>query len=94
MDRYSDRAQLITDRDQLESLRSRLVPAGIPLRDVRPDQRGLRWNEYLSVHWDEMREAARKARESAPPPPYIPIATPRDRYGWRSLPPGTRLLPS
>ncbi len=69
-----------------EQLRSRLLPHGAILADVPPDWRGLKWDEFIEVHWMIMREETVAQRDDSEPEINgKAIATPRDRYGWRSL---------
>ena len=64
------------------------------LADVKPEERGIPWREYIARQWEQWRTEAAALH----PPGEIPeisrkaIWTPRDSYGWRGLRCGARVL--
>lgn len=75
----------------IDRLKRRLRVRGTTLAQTPPTWEGITWREWEQVRWADMREEAEKAR-TAEPVPVRPISSARDRYGWRSLPPGSRYL--
>ena len=68
-----------------------LAPRGTRLCDLPADFRGLSWREFEESVWAD-RRAERIAAAELAPAQTRPIATARDRYGWRSLPSGSSYI--
>ena len=63
------------------------------LADVPPEERGIPWKQYAEQQWKEWVAETGKLREGSEPwISGLAIATPRDRYGWRGLSTGSRML--
>ena len=70
-------------------LQAQLLPPGTPLSDVPPDHKGLSLRQWRDLNWLEMRAAI---PDASAPVSQDRIITPRDNYGWRSIPRGTRFI--
>lgn len=63
------------------------------LKDIDPEERGISWNQYMENWWKQMRKETDAARSGEEPEINRKrIATSRDNYGWRSLPPSSHSL--
>jgi hypothetical protein len=72
----------------------RLFPPGTCLADVPDDFHGVSVREWLAKCAMRQSEEAAAARSAGPCSDVekLPLSTPRDRYGMRGMPAGTRYL--
>ena len=80
------------DPDSVNRLKEKLLPPGTTLAEVPPDWQGLTPREARELQWQEWLTEAAQLRQGQPLPE-LKLATPRDRYGWRSLPNGSSYHP-